>query len=232
MLPSPYAASPLPLAAPYLGFYACIFRTNYFFSRNLMGVYTLFWFALPLLNSCYKEFVMPFGMMATLVTLLRVGAHHLLPPSAAHLLMLFVIGLVPVLSIFGMLAFLRSFTFSWRLSTQGHTTVPGLWTVCPYNSSPEVHLIAWQTISFWLPVQEFLLGLTMAATFHAHPFIVACDVVLQAGVITLLFFSSRLVLDEHISPVACVTLVPRRSRGGLAALAPAQRAHRRRMARA
>ena len=150
---------------------------------------------------------MPFGMMATLVTLLRVGAHHLLPPSAAHLLMLFVIGLVPVLSIFGMLAFLRSFTFSWRLSTQGHTTVPGLWTVCPYNSSPEVHLIAWQTISFWLPVQEFLLGLTMAATFHAHPFIVACDVVLQAGVITLLFFSSRLVLDEHISPVACVTLV-------------------------
>jgi len=62
-------------------------------------------------------------------------------------------------------------------------------------------------MSFWLPVQEFLLGLTMAATFHAHPFIVACDVVLQAGIILLVFFSSRLVLDEHISPVAFVTLV-------------------------
>ena len=205
MLPSPYAASPLPLAAPHLGLYACMFHTNYFVCRNLMGVYTLCFFALPLLNACYNEIGMTFGIIAMIVTLLRVAAHHLLPPGAAHALMLLVTGLVPALSIFGMLALLRSFTFSWRLSAEGHTTVPGLWAVCPYNSSPEVHLVAWQTMSFWLPVQEFLLGLTMAATFHAHPFIVACDVVLQAGIIILLFFSSRLVLDEHISPVAIVT---------------------------
>ena len=162
-----------------------MFRTNYFVSRNLSCVYTLFWGALPLLNSCYNELGTSFGIVATIVALLRVAVHHLLPPGAAHVLMLFVIGFVPALSVFGMLAFLRSFTFSWRLSTEGHTTVPGLWAVCQYNSSPEVHLVAWQTISFRLPVQEFLLGLTMAATFHAHPFIVACDVVLQAGIIGL-----------------------------------------------
>ena len=182
VLPSPYAASPLPLAVPDLGLHACMFRTNYFVSRNLSCVYTLFWGALPLLNSCYNELGTSFGIVATIVALLRVAVHHLLPPGAAHVLMLFVIGFVPALSVFGMLAFLRSFTFSWRLSTEGHTTVPGLWAVCQYNSSPEVHLVAWQTMSFWLPVQEFLLGLTMAATFHAHPFIVACDVVLQAGI--------------------------------------------------
>ena len=207
VLPSPYAASPRPLASPHLSLYACMFHSNYSVCRNLMGVYTLCWVALPRLNSCYNEFGMIFGIIATIVTLLRAAAHHLLPPGAAHLLMLIVAGIFPALSIFGMLVFLRSFTFSWRLSTEGHTTLPGLWAVCQYNSSPEVHLVAWQTMSFWLPVQEFLLGLTMAATFHAHPFIVACDVVLQAGIILLVFFSSRLVLDEHISPVAFVTLV-------------------------
>ena len=76
VLPSPYAASPLPLAAPHLGLYACMFRTNYFVCRNLMGVYTLCFFALPLLNSCYNEMGISFGIMATIVTLLRVAAHH------------------------------------------------------------------------------------------------------------------------------------------------------------
>ena len=212
VLPSPYAASPLPLAVPDLGLHACMFRTNYFVSRNLSCVYTLFWGALPLLNSCYNELGTSFGIVATIVALLRVAVHHLLPPGAAHVLMLFVIGFVPALSVFGMLAFLRSFTFSWRLSTEGHTTVPGLWAVCQYNSSPEVHLVAWQTISFWLPVQEFLLGLTMAATFHAHPFIVACDVVLQAGIIGLgLGLTLTLTLTLPLPLTLTLTLTRRAS---------------------
>ena len=108
VLPSPYAASPLPLAVPDLGVHACMFRTNYFVSRNLLAVYTLFWTALPLLNSCYNELGTSFGAIATICLLLRVAVHHLLPPGAAHVLMLFVVGFIPVLSVFGMLAFLRS----------------------------------------------------------------------------------------------------------------------------
>ena len=207
LLPS-HAMPPLPDVALRLGFYAWIFRSNYCVSRNLIVMVTLCWVALPVLNSCYNEFSKVFVALGLFFTLLRVAAHHLLPSGPAHLLVLGVAGVIPVLAIFGMLAFLRSFTFSWRLSTEGGILAdPGLWAGCQYNSSPEVHLLAWQTLSFWLPVEEFVLGLLQAATFHAHPFLVACDVVLQAGILLLVFHSSRLVLDETISPVALVALV-------------------------
>jgi hypothetical protein len=174
-----------------LGFHPWLFRCTG--RRSVLAAvgYTLAWSALPLLDGCFSEIGMAFTAIATGVTLLRAAAHHLLPPRLAHQLLLVVACFVPPVSIFGLISYLRSFYFSWRLAVPTPAPVSGLWAVCNENSSPEVHVGAWRTMALWLPVQEFLLGLTQAITFHASPLMVASDVVLQLGIVILLYLSAR-----------------------------------------